>query len=111
MQFEDGGVSIGLGPEQNTLPPHLPPQDDKLVNFIGAAFTAHTAKVGAVLAASGSLGGKPSRGTGSRSSGGVTGHQPLSAIGVALPNGDRHVDVVARITRWPNHFEGRDWSK
>jgi endoglucanase len=50
MQFADGGVSIGLGPEQNAMPPQLPPQDDKLLNVIGAAYTAHTAKTGAVLA-------------------------------------------------------------
>ena len=51
MQFADGGVSIGLGPEQNVMPPRsMPPQDDKLLNLIGAAYTAHTAKTGAVLA-------------------------------------------------------------
>jgi len=50
MQFPDGGISIGLGPETNTMPPQIPPQEDKLHNFIGAAHTAHTAKVGAVLA-------------------------------------------------------------
>lgn len=50
MQFPDGGISIGLGPETNIMPPQIPPQEDKLHNFIGAAYSAHTAKVGAVLA-------------------------------------------------------------
>jgi len=50
LQFADGGVSIGLGPETNIMPPHVPPQSDVLLNCIGAAYTVHTAKAGAVLA-------------------------------------------------------------
>jgi endoglucanase len=50
MQFADGGISIGLGPELNTMPGQIPPHTDTLPNFIGAAYTAHTAKAGAVFA-------------------------------------------------------------
>jgi endoglucanase len=50
MQFEGGGVSIGLGPETNIMPGQIPPDTDVLLNCIGAAYSVHTAKAGAVFA-------------------------------------------------------------
>jgi endoglucanase len=50
MQDPDGGVSIGLGPATNTMPRHVPPQEDPSEYFLGAAYSSNTGKAGAVFA-------------------------------------------------------------
>ncbi len=50
MQSSDGGVSIGIAPYPAQMPPMIPPQNDPMVQFIGAVHSSNTAKVGAVFA-------------------------------------------------------------
>lgn len=47
MQAPDGGVSTGMGDKLGIL---VMPHEDPTVRFIGAVYSSHTAKVGAVLA-------------------------------------------------------------
>ncbi|MFA6560402.1 MAG: glycoside hydrolase family 9 protein [Verrucomicrobiia bacterium] len=47
MQASDGGVSTGMGDKLGIL---VMPHEDPTVRFIGAVYSSHTAKVGAVLA-------------------------------------------------------------
>ncbi|WP_430906031.1 phytase [Maribacter sp. 2-571] len=50
MMNDDGGVSIGLGPVQDSHPSRVPPQNDDTEYLIGDVYSTNTGKVGAVLA-------------------------------------------------------------
>jgi endoglucanase len=45
-----GGVSVGLGPPENSMPGLVPPEKDTTLYYLGDAFSSNTGKTGAILA-------------------------------------------------------------